>query len=98
MLVIILCGLLLVRIGLLVVMLGFVQVVHLFLFPPLLLVGLRSFSGWVGLSEPLFLLVKVVHLFVVYGYQGAEKDADRLQLTDKLHQAVLAEAQVVCIG
>ena len=40
----------------------------------------------------------MVHLFVVYGYQGAEEDADQLQLTDKLLQAVLAEAQVVCIG
>ena len=40
----------------------------------------------------------VVHLFVVYGYQEAEEDADQLQLTDKLLQAVLAEAQVVCIG
>ena len=40
----------------------------------------------------------VVHLFVVHGYQGAEEDADQLQLTDKLLQAVLAEAQVVCIG
>ena len=40
----------------------------------------------------------MVHLFVVYGYQGAEEDADQLQLTDKLLQAVLAEAQVVCTG
>ena len=40
----------------------------------------------------------VVHLFVVYGYQGTEEDADQPQLTDKLLQAVLAEAQVVCIG
>ena len=40
----------------------------------------------------------VVHLFVVYGYQWAEEDADQLLLTDKLLQAVLAEAQVVCIG
>ena len=31
----------------------------------------------------------VVHLFVVYGYQGAEEDADKLRLTDKLLQAVL---------
>ena len=38
----------------------------------------------------------VVHLFVVYGYQGAEEDAEKLRLTDR--QAVLAEAQVVCIG
>ena len=52
------------------------------------------------LKKLLFLLGKeeVVHLFVVYGYQGAEEDADQLQLTDKLLQAVLAEAQVVCIG
>ena len=40
----------------------------------------------------------VVHLFVVFGYQGAEEDADQLLLTDKLLQAVLAEAQVVCVG
>ena len=40
----------------------------------------------------------VVHLFVVYGYQEAEQDADQLFLTDKLLQAVPAEAQVVCIG
>ena len=40
----------------------------------------------------------VVHLFVVYGYQGAEEDAEKLQLTDRLLQAVLAGAQVVCIG
>ena len=40
----------------------------------------------------------VVHLFVVYGYQGAEEAAEKLQLTDRLLQAVLAEAQVVCSG
>ena len=40
----------------------------------------------------------VVHLFVVYGYQGAEENAEKLRLTDRLLQAVLAEAQVVCIG
>ena len=40
----------------------------------------------------------MVHLFVVYGYQGAEEDADQLKLTDELLQAVLAEAQVVCVG
>ena len=40
----------------------------------------------------------VVHLFVVYGYQGAEDDSDQLLFTDKLLQAVLAEAQVVCVG
>ena len=40
----------------------------------------------------------MVHLFVVYGYQGAEEDAGKLRLTDRLLQAVLAEAQVVCVG
>ena len=40
----------------------------------------------------------VVHLFVVYGYQGAEEDAEKSRLTDRLLQAVLAEAQVVCVG
>ena len=30
----------------------------------------------------------VVHLFVVYGFQGAEDDADKLQLTYRLLQAV----------
>ena len=39
-----------------------------------------------------------VHLFVVYGYQGAEEDPDKLQLIGKLLQSVLAEAQVVCVG
>ena len=40
----------------------------------------------------------VVDLFVVCGYQGADEDAEKLQLTDRLLQAVHAEAQVVCIG
>ena len=40
----------------------------------------------------------VVHLFVVYGYQGAEEDAEKLRLTDRLLQAVLAEARVVGVG
>ena len=40
----------------------------------------------------------VVHLFVVDGYQGVEEDADQLLLSDKLLQAVLAEALAVCSG
>ena len=40
----------------------------------------------------------VVHLFVVDGYQGAEEDSEKLSLTDKQLSAVLAEAQVVCVG
>ena len=41
---------------------------------------------------------RVVHLFVIYGYQVAEEDAEKLQLTGNLLQAVLAEAGVVCTG
>ena len=37
----------------------------------------------------------VLHLFVVYGYQVVEEDAEKLQLTDKLLQAVLAEAHTL---
>ena len=37
-------------------------------------------------------------MYVVYGYQGAEEDPDKLRLTDKFLQAVLAEDQVICIG
>ena len=40
----------------------------------------------------------MVHLFVIHGYQGAEEDAEKMQLTDRLLQAVLAEARVVCTG
>ena len=40
----------------------------------------------------------VVQLFVVYGCQGSEEDADKLLFTDKPLRAVLAEAQVVCVG
>ena len=40
----------------------------------------------------------VVHLFVVYGCQGTEEDAEKLQLTGRLLQAVLVEAQMVCLG
>ena len=40
----------------------------------------------------------MVHLFVVYGYQRAEEDADQLLLTDELLQAVPAEVRAVCIG
>ena len=40
----------------------------------------------------------VVHLFVVYGYQVAEEDAEKSRLTDRLLQAFLAEAQVVRVG
>ena len=31
---------------------------------------------------------RVVHLFVVFGYQGAEEDPDNLKLTDKLYHTL----------
>ena len=40
----------------------------------------------------------VVHLSVVYGYQGSEEESQKLLLTDNLLGAVLAEAQAVCVG
>ena len=40
----------------------------------------------------------VVHLFVIYGYQGAESDPEKLQLSEHLFAAVLAEARMCCAG
>ena len=40
----------------------------------------------------------VVHLFVIYGYQGAESDPEKLQLSEHLFVAVLAEARMCCAG
>ena len=38
----------------------------------------------------------VVYLFVIYGYQGADNDPEKLQLTEHLFAAVLAEARMCC--
>ena len=40
----------------------------------------------------------MVHLFVIYGYNGAEYDPEKLQLTEHLFAAVLAEARLCCAG
>ena len=40
----------------------------------------------------------VAHLFVIYGYQGAENDLDKLALTDQLLTSVLAEGEMCCSG
>ena len=40
----------------------------------------------------------VVHLFGCLWYQRVEEDAEKLRLTDRLLQAVLVEAQMVCVG
>ena len=41
---------------------------------------------------------EVVHLFVIYGYQGAENDPEKLQLSEHLFAAVLAEARMCSAG
>ena len=41
---------------------------------------------------------RVVHLVVVYGFQGASTDPEKLRLTDKLLDAVLCELAVVASG
>ena len=41
---------------------------------------------------------RVMHLVVVYGYQGADEDAEKLGLTNQLFEAVLCELAVVGRG
>ena len=41
---------------------------------------------------------RVVHLVVVYGFQGASTDPEKLRLTEKLLDAVLCELAVVASG
>ena len=40
----------------------------------------------------------IVHLFVINGFQGAESDPEKLQLSEHLFAAVLAEARMCCAG
>ena len=40
----------------------------------------------------------VVHIFVIYGYNGAENDPEKLQLSEHLFAAVLAEVKMCCAG
>ena len=42
--------------------------------------------------------MRIVHVVVVYGYQGADSDSDKLSVTDLLFQAVLCELSVVGQG
>ena len=39
-----------------------------------------------------------MHLVVVYGYQGADEDSEKLSLTDQLVDAALCELAVVSRG
>ena len=40
----------------------------------------------------------IAHLFVICGYQGAESDPEKLQLSEQIQAAVLAEAKVCRAG
>ena len=71
-----------------------------FLFLPFSIPPLRSFFR-IGRAMRVILPLGnggVVHLFVIYGHQGAENDPENLQLTDHLFAAVLAEARMCCSG
>ena len=41
---------------------------------------------------------RFLHLFVLYGYQGADADAEQLALTEQLFDAALGELHVVACG
>ena len=41
---------------------------------------------------------RFMHLFVLYGYQGADTDAEQLALTNQLFDAALGEVSVVARG
>ena len=61
-----------------------------------------SFKGFfrIGLALRVVLLLGnggVVHMFVIYGYQGAESNPEKLQLSEHLF-AVLAEAKMCSAG
>ena len=60
-----------------------------------------AFAGFYGLGRALRVVLSlgsgwVAHLFVVYGYQGAESDPDKPALTDQLINSVLCNAKVCC--
>ena len=40
---------------------------------------------------------RFLHLVVLYGYQGADSDAEQLALTDHLFDAALGELKVVAL-
>ena len=94
-----LCGLRLVRMLRLVVMRG-VGVISLYgasLSLPTLLDP--SFKEFFRIGRAMRVILPlcnggVVHFFVIYGFQGAESDPEKLQLTDRLFTAVLAKARM----
>ena len=53
--------------------------------------------GWLGVCFPLG-FGRFMHLVVLYGFQGADTDAEQLSLTDHLFDAALGELGVVARG
>ena len=61
-----------------------------------------SFKEFFRIGRPMRVVLplgngSIVHLFVIYGYQG-ESDPEKLQLFEHLLAAVLAEARMCCAG
>ena len=63
----------------------------------------HDFRTWVGCGRVLRTVVpvgmgRIVHVVVVYGFQGADCDPEKLTRTDQLFQAVLCELRVIDEG
>ena len=63
----------------------------------------HDFREWVRLGRVLKSVIpvgggRVVHVMVVYGFQGADSDQEKLVRTDQLFQAVMCELRVVGDG
>ena len=71
-----------------------------FLFPLLLLLNLKGSLIVVGLYGGMVPLGsgRFMHLVVLYGFQGADSDAEQLSLTEQLFDAALGELGVVARG
>ena len=73
---------------------------HLLLCPPLPLLQFRRFCAC-GLAIRCLLPLgagRFMHLVVLYGYQGADADAEQLALTEQLFDAAFGELSVVARG
>ena len=70
------------------------------LFLPLPLLRFKSFFDC-GRALRFLLPVasgRFLHLFVLYGYQGADNDSEQLALTNQLFDAALGELHAVALG
>ena len=93
-------GRLLRRRRLMLVMLGLVSLVCVVLLFRCLLLLLLSFGVFFDCGRAVRCVLplgggRVMHLVVLYGYQGADRDPEQLALTDQLLDAALGELGVV---